>query len=354
MAPRDNLSSSNPLEVSMTSSPLVLAADVGGTNTKLALARVEARRATIVKRCIYPSPEYATLELAVGEFLSQTDTAPLAAGIAAACIAVAGPVEGGRARFTNLAWRIEEAELADRLAIPRLRVINDFSAAALGLELLGPDDFLTLQEGTRVEGAQRVIVGAGTGLGVGVLAWAGNGYRVMPSEGGHADFAPVDALQDELLCFLRSKYGRVSYERVVSGRGLPRILEFLKTVAPPHPTAELLHALEGGHPARAISEFALSGRDPVAQRALEIFVSAYGAFAGNMALITLAHGGVYIAGGIAPRIAAKMQDGSFIQAFSAKGRFKRVLDTMPVRVVLNDQVGLLGAIAEAQRLAIEG
>jgi glucokinase len=337
----------------MRLSPLVLGADVGGTNTKLALARIEEGLPLVVKRAILPSTAYATLELAIEAFLRDDGAAPEAA-IDAACIAVAGPVEGGRAHFTNLAWRIDEAELADHLAIPRLDVINDFSAAALGIPLLRADDLLTLQAGAPVEHAQRVVIGAGTGLGVGVLAWAGSCYRVLPSEGGHVDFAPIDPLQDELLGYLRSKYGRVSYERVVSGRGLGRIFEFLKTLAPPDPTHALLKALEGGDPARSISEFALSGRDPVAVRALDIFVSAYGAFAGNMALVTLAHGGVYVAGGIAPRIAPKLTDGTFVRAFSAKGRFKRVLDTMPVHVIMNDQVGLLGALAEAQRLLEEG
>jgi glucokinase len=335
----------------MTVEPLLLAADVGGTNTKLALACSQGERPVVLKRMVLPSQRYPTLEAAIGEFLRESDAAGLAHPISAACIAVAGPVERGRAHFTNLTWRIDESELADHLGIHRLRVINDFSAAGLGVALLGSDDLLTLHAGTPVPHGQRVIVGAGTGLGVGVLAWSGGCYEVLPSEGGHSDFAPVDPLQDGLLGWLRGKHGRVSYERVVSGRGLTRILEFLRTLAPPDATPELLKALQGGHPARAISEFALTGRDPLAARALDVFVSVYGAFAGNIALVTLAHGGVYVAGGIAPRIAAKLTDGTFMRAFLEKGRFKRVLDAMPVHVVMNDQVGLLGALAEAQRLA---
>jgi glucokinase len=330
---------------------VVLAADVGGTNTKIALAQCRAARCTIIKRNIYPSRTYARLEDVVDAFLREADVAPHASHVAAACLAVAGPVENGGARLTNLPWHIDELELARRFSFGRASVINDFAAAGHGIDQLAESDLLTLQSGTALPDADRIVIGAGTGLGVAWLVCSGERYEVHPSEGGHADFAPVDALQDELLLYLRRQFGRVSYERVLSGSGLMRIFSFLKERGPEQPTPALLEAISHGEPARAITEFALAGRDALAGRALDVFASAYGAFAGNMALTGLAHGGIYVAGGIAPKIAAKLQDGTFMRAFTDKGRFQAMLAAIPVKVVMNDQVGLLGAVAEAARLA---
>jgi glucokinase len=197
----------------------------------------------------------------------------------------------------------------------------------------------------------RLIIGAGTGLGVGVLTWQEDGYAVHPSEAGHSDFAPVDRQQDLLLAHLRRSFGRVSYERVVSGPGLMRIFSFLQEAGDGVPSRQLLDATrKRNDTAELIAEFAISRVDPVAVKALDLFVAVYGAFAGNMALVTLARGGVYIAGGIAPKIAAKLRDGAFMRAFTSKGRFSDLLASMPVHVVKNPQVGLLGAIREAGRL----
>jgi glucokinase len=329
---------------------VVLAADVGGTNTKLALGRPAAGRCTIVEQRGYSSGAYASFELAVEAFLREPDVAPHAAQVRAACFAVAGPVEDGCAQLTNLSWRIDEAALARHFGIPHVKVINDFAAAGLGIDELAQADLLTLQAGGPVAGAHRVIVGAGTGLGIALLMSEGGCYRVHSSEGGHSDFAPIDALQDELLRELRGEFGHVSAERVVSGPGLPRIVDFLAGRGAT-PGADLLNAMAQGNAAGAITEFALAKRDPVAEQALDVFVSAYGAFAGNAALMALAHGGVYVAGGIAPKIAAKLPDGTFMRAFTAKGRFRGLLETIPVKVVLNEHIGLLGAAAEAARLA---
>jgi glucokinase len=186
---------------------------------------------------------------------------------------------------------------------------------------------------------------------VAILDWDATYYEVHPSEAGHCDFAPVDELQDRLLVHLRRQYPRVSYERVLSGAGLVRILTFLQESGGGAPSDMLREALANDSGARAITELGLANQDALAAQALDLFVSAYGAFAGNMALATLARGGVYIAGGIAPKIAAKLEDGSFIRAFTAKGRFKAVLETLPVHVVMNDQVGLYGALADAGRIA---
>jgi glucokinase len=328
---------------------IVLAADVGGTHAKLALARFHGGALAVIKREAYPSRAYATLELVVEAFLREPEVNPYVGGIAAACFAVAGPVEQGRARLTNLTWRIDEAVLERHFLIPRMSVINDFAAAGLGIDHLGSSDVLRLQEGTAAARADRVVIGAGTGLGVAWLTWREGGYAVHPSEGGHADFAPVDAVQDELLMNLRREFGRVSYERVLSGPGLPRIYDFLQQRS----ATARAQALDTPtrDPAGIIAELALGKRDELAVRALDIFVSVYGAFAGNMALLALAHGGVYVAGGIAPKIAAKLGDGTFMRAFTAKGRLSTLLETIPVKVVMDEHVGLLGALAEAARIA---
>lgn len=326
---------------------LVLGADVGGTNTKIALARLAGGKPVIVEREVFKSQEHAALESVIDTFLKSPGVAPHAGAITGACFAVAGPVEHGRARLTNLPWQPDERVIAHRFGFPRVRIINDFAAAGRGVEHLAPEDLLTLQSGRPEVRASRVIVGAGTGLGVALLDWDENGFEVHSSEAGHTDFAPVDALQVELLAHLRSEFSRVSYERVICGSGLARILEFIAKTGGVTPSAELRQAMQQGDPANAISEFALAGRDDAAVRALEIFVCAYGSFAGNMALVVLAHGGVYLAGGIAPKIVAKLTDGAFMRAFTNKGRFRSILETMPVHVVMNDHVGLYGALAEA-------
>jgi glucokinase len=328
---------------------LVFGADVGGTNAKLALARFESDSPVLVERKIYPSARYPALEPIIEAFLAERGVASHIDEIHGACIAVAGPVVDGRGRLTNLPWEVDERAIGQRFGFGATRVINDFAAAGLGIAHLSSDDLLTLQPGTAIERAQRVIVGAGTGLGVALLDWDGTYYEVHPSEAGHCDFGPVDELQDRLLAHLRTQYRRVSYERVVSGSGLVRIFEFLEQDSAATRSSALKEAIAKANAAPAITDFALSARDALAVKALELFVCAYGSFAGNMALATLARGGVYVAGGIAPRIAAKLRDGAFIRAFTAKGRFGGLLESIPVHVVMNDQVGLYGALAEAGR-----
>lgn len=329
---------------------LVLGADVGGTNTKIALADFQSGRPSIIRRDLYPSRDYATLESIVEQFVREAAADAHVPAIAGACFAVAGPVERGRARLTNLTWQLDEANLAARFGFAT-RIINDFAAAGLGIEHLAASDLTTLQAGSPIERAQRVVVGAGTGLGVALLDCDEGGYEVLASEGGHADFAPIDDVQDELLSHLRQQFGHVSWERVVSGGGLPRILAFLAATGRDQPTQALRDAMETRDPAEAITEFALRRLDEAAARALDIFTAAYGAFAGNMALVTLAHGGLYVAGGIAPKISAKLEDGTFIRAFAAKGRFRKLLETIPVHIVMNEHLGLYGALAEAARIA---
>jgi glucokinase len=329
----------------------LLAADVGGTKATLGLGEAGSARTVLAQR-VYPCRDHVGLGSIVTDFLGRPEVVAHGPRIVAACFSVAGPVTGNSSTLTNLGWKVEGAALEREFALPAVRLINDFTAAAQGIAQLTEAELETLQTGEPVERGTRLVIGAGTGLGVGLLTWEGNGYVAHPSEAGHADFAPVDELQDRLLGNLRHTFGRVSYERVVSGPGLMRIFSFLQEAGAGMPSRQLLDASKTRQDAaELIAEFGAAKLDPLAVRALDLFVAAYGAFAGNMALATLARGGVYISGGIAPKIAAKLREGSFMRAFVHKDRFSDLLATIPVRVVMNPHVGLFGALLEAQSLA---
>jgi len=329
----------------------LLAADVGGTNVALALAAAGAGRPAIVAQRLYACQAFGGLQPILADFLQQPSVAKHRGAIAAACFSVAGPVAGNSTTLSNLGWKISGNTLAAELRLPEVRLTNDFAAAGLGINRLNANEIETLQAGRPVARAARLVIGAGTGLGVGLLTWQDDGYVVHASEAGHADFAPVDELQDKLLAHLRRTYGRVSCERVISGPGLMRIFSFLQETGAGIPSKQLRDADKTRQDtAELIAEFALARLDPLAVRALDLFVAAYGAFAGNLALATLAYGGVYIAGGIAPKIAPKLKEGAFLRAFAAKGHFSELLAAMPVHVVMNPQVGLYGALLEAERM----
>lgn len=322
-----------------------LAGDIGGTKTLLRL--FEAGGGVLAERR-FDSAAYASLNQVVAAFLSDFPYLSLAA----ACFGVAGPVEGGRANITNLSWQIDEASIAAEFRIPQVRLVNDFQAVAYGIEALENRDMATLQTGVPQEGGVRAVIGAGTGLGEGFMVWQGGHYEAFPSEGSHADFAPTDALQVELLRHLAAHYGHVSYERLLSGPGLVNIFEFLCDSLGQQATAALQSAMQAGDPAAAISDCALRGEDRLAVSALDLFARIYGAEAGNLALKVLARGGVYIAGGIAPHIMGKLEDSEFLRAFADKGRFAGLLGEIPVHVVLNHKVGLLGAARMAERIVL--
>ena len=328
----------------------LLAADVGGTKTAIALAAAGAPP-RILAQDVLPSQRYRRLEDIIAEFLDGARAAVPGVSIGGACFAVAGPVSGDTATLTNLGWQVESRAVASEFGLGKVTFINDFAAAARGIEHLGPADVETLQSGRPQARGVRLVIGAGTGLGTGVMTWHESGYAVHPSEGGHADFAPIDETQDRLLQHLRRELGRVSYERVVSGPGLMRIFGFLQEAGAGVPSQQFLEA-SGKQPdtASLIAEFAAARLDPLAVRALDIFVSAYGAYAGNMALAVLAHGGVFLAGGIAPKILPKLKEGGFMRAFTDKGRFSGLLAEIPVHVIMNPQLGLYGALLEANSL----
>lgn len=321
-----------------------LAGDIGGTKTLLRLSTTNSAEPLLQKS--YPCVGYAGLAEMLDEFLREAG----ADEIAAACLALAGPVSGRRVKLTNLPWEVDADALAARFAIPRISLINDFESVGHGVAAMKPADLLTLQAGEARAQGTRVVTGAGTGLGVAWLTWQGEGYAVHPSEGGHMDFAPVDAIQYALLQYLQQRYGHVSCERLVSGPGLVAIMEFLRDTGRSAPSVQLAAAMAEGDAAAAIARFAQQESEPAACMALDLFVRIYGAFVGNLALAVLPRGGIYIAGGIAAKISGIMRQGAFMRAFLDKGRYAELLATLPVHIVTNPRIGLLGADLVARRM----
>jgi len=355
---------------------MILAGDIGGTKTNLALYDWTTERVEPVREDSFHSADYKTLEEIVEEFLSAPPTKPpveddpvaesdvetgAEAGkkpdlppeplkLTAACFGVAGPVIDNRCRTTNLPWVIEGAALAQRFDIPQVQLLNDLEATAHGILLLRPDELVVLNAGAPPKKKQALaLIAAGTGLGECILYWDGTRYRPMPSEGGHTDFAPNSDSEIELLRHLRGSYLHVSYERIVSGPGLHAIYEYLRDTKKNEPTW-LAEKIKVGNPAAEIAEAGLKGQAEIAKQALDLFASIYGAEAGNLALKALTLDGVYVAGGIAPKLLKKLQDGSFMRGFINKGRYKRLMGQIPVKVVTNDKTALLGAASVAAQL----
>jgi glucokinase len=324
---------------------VILAGDVGGTKTALALFEGRGRTLTVVREGVLPSQGFAGLADVIRQFLA--DGAP--AAIDAACVGVAGPVIDGRCTATNLPWVIEEADLAACLATRRVRLVNDLEASGHGILGLPRAALAPLQTGTARKG-NMALIAAGTGLGQVLLVWDGRRHRVIGSEGGHTDFAPRTDLETELLRFLRKEFGRVSYERVVSGPGLYNIYRFLLATDGSSEPEWLRSRMESGDPSAVVAEAALGRGDSRAVQALDLFVSIYGAEAGNLALKALALGGVFVGGGIAPKIRAKLEDGTFVAAFHDKGRLGEMMASIPVHLVLEPRAALLGAAAIARSL----
>ncbi len=325
---------------------IVLAGDVGGTNARLATVEMNGRTARIAQQTRYPSGDYPGLTPIVRSFCEGLASRP-----DRACFGIACPVVGDDCTAPNLPWTINARKLADEIAIPRSTIINDFVAVGYGVELLGPADLATLQEGSPMPQGPIALIGPGTGLGQGFLLWEGDHYRVLPSEGGHGDYAPHNKLQTDLLQFLGQQFGRVSWERLLSGAGMVNVYRYLlaSAAAPEQPA---VHAeMEKDDPAAVISRHGLAKTDCLSERALDLFCELLGAQAGNLALTVIATGGVYLAGGIAPRIAERLKSGPFLTAFRDKGRMAELLSRIPVHVIMNPNVGLLGAAAVAARLA---
>lgn len=330
----------------MSAAPL-LAVDVGGTHTRAQLAEIVAGIPRPCDERHYASGSHPDLTSILRDFLDTTGAHPRHA-----CIAVAGPINhhewGQSARVTNLPWTLDSRALAADLGLDSLQIINDFEAVGHGIAALQPDDLATLQPGEPRVGALRAALGAGTGLGQALLMPRGTGYDVIGTEGGHVDFAPQGDLQLALLRDLQAQFGHVSCERLLSGAGLAHIDTFLRR----HRSGAAALA-PAGDPAAAVSRAALAGSDPIAVEALREFVRIYGAQAGNLALACLPFGGLFIAGGIAPKILPALRNGDFLQAFLAKGRMEPLLRRIPVHVITHPAPGLLGAALYAARPALD-
>ena len=327
----------------------VLAGDVGGTNSRLAV--VENDRFEILAEETYPSADYDGIGRVIEEFRGAVD-----APFDAACFGIAGPVRGGRVNATNLPWVVDERSLAEELGVP-VAVMNDLEVAAWSLDVLRDDEVVTLYPGSGEHGeppaaGNRALIAAGTGLGQAGLFWDGSRHRPFATEGGHVDFAPGDELEWQLRNELAGQHGRVSWERVVSGPGLVTMHRFLcarKHEAAGCPVEELGEDDESAGP--AITRGAREGTCPACSETLERFCRLLGAEAGNLALKVLATGGVWVGGGIAPDILDELRDGPFVEAFLAKGRMRHVLEPIPVRVILFEKTALRGAARFAARLA---
>jgi glucokinase len=322
---------------------MLLAGDIGGTKTVLAFFSEEEGAHRPLVEETYPSANYASLEAIVAEFAGSHRRQ-----IQGACFGVAGPVHEGRVQVTNLPWLVDSGALSRTLGGAPVTLLNDLEAVAGAIPILEADDLATLQAGEPVPRGPIAVIAPGTGLGEAFLVWDGRRYHAYPSEGGHTDFAPTDATQIQLLQFLMTKYERVSYERVCSGIGVPNVYNGLRKmgVARPNP-AVARQVAEARDPTPAIFNAALSGACELCLETLQLFVTVLAAEAGNLALKVLATGGVYLGGGIPPRILAHLQSGAFTRSFSHKGRFSAMLSRMPVHVILQPKTALFGAAYRA-------
>ncbi len=316
----------------------VLAGDVGGTTTRLAFFNAGNGELSVVVEKHYPSSQYGSLTEIIKLFVEEHPLVP-----ERACFGIAGPVIDGKVITPNLPWSIDGSILARDLGLPTVKIINDLDANAYGIGVLKDEDMAVLNLGESNPTGTIAVISAGTGLGEALAYWDGACHRPLPSEAGHADFAPRSKLETELFLYLQAKYGRVSYERVVSGPGLINIYGFLRDVQQLPETASVVKAMQSGDPAIAITNSAMTGACAICSTTLDLFISIYGAEAGNAALRFLATGGVYIGGGIAPHIIEKLRGPDFMIAFTTKGRLSTVLESIPVKVILNDRTALLGS-----------
>jgi glucokinase len=328
----------------MQSTPTrVICGDIGGTKTRLAIYGVDGTRLHEEHEQTYASREYAEFEELLGEFLQVSDSPVRAA------FGIAGPVQGRVAQTTNLPWRIDADALQSKFGFQCCILLNDIEATATGLPALGEGDFFTLHAGTPNAIGNQAVVAAGTGLGEAGLFWDGRRYRPFSTEGGHASFSPGNEMEIALLKHLQQQYEHVSWERIVSGPGLVSLHGFLCQYRNATLPAWLQNEMRQGEAAAVISEAALGKRDGLCVEALDWFVRLYGAEAGNLALKVMSRGGLYLGGGIAPKIIPSLQNGGFLDGFFSKGRMRSLLEAMSVKVILNDRVALFGSALHASK-----
>ena len=325
---------------------MILAGDVGGTKTTLALFERRADDWALVREDTLPSHDFPSLEAAIARFLSEGPRV----SIAAACVGIAGPVVDGRCTTTNLPWVVDERLLASEIPAARARLINDLEATAHGIDALDEREFMVLQPGVTRAAGNLAVIAAGTGLGEAIVVGEGTARTVVATEGGHADFGPRGELEEDLLRHLRKEFGRVSCERVLSGPGLVNVYRFLRDTGVAGESAQVAAMMRERDPAAVVTEFGMRAADRLCEMALNVFVSVYGAEAGNLALKALAVRGVVVAGGIAPRIAPVLAAGGFISAFRDKGRLASLMESISVRVALNPKTALLGAARVARAM----
>lgn len=331
---------------------MFLAGDIGGTKTALALFSADGGPREPARQAVYPSREFDCLDDIVAKFLSGTKADSDVDGVTAAAFGVAGPVIDDRAKITNLSWHVSRQTLANLLKLEndRVRLLNDLEATANAVPWLRDEDVQTLHAGLPVPHAPIAVIAPGTGLGQAYLTWDGSEYRPHASEGGHVDFAPCDQLQLDLLNYLYTQFSHVSFERVVSGQGIPSIYGFLRdTGRAAEPAGLAAEIAQAEDPTPVIMSH--TGDAEICQQTLEVFVAILGAKSGNVALSLMARGGVFLAGGIPPRILPSLQADGFLEPFFSKGRFRDMMAQIPLHVVTNPRTALLGASYAA--LALE-
>jgi glucokinase len=324
---------------------LILAGDIGATKTNLGYFVLKGNILTSGKMCNFLNVNYPDFKSILKSLMKDHPEK-----VHAACFGIAGPITNGVCRTTNLPWRVDASKLKLLLGIPSVALINDMEATAYGIQALPKTAFAVLNPGRPQPQGNIAVIAAGTGLGEGMLFWDGHQYRAVASEGGHADFAPRNALELDFCKYLWDKFGHSSYERVLSGPGFLNIYDFLKKRNPSQEPTWLKKELTESDRSIVITRYALTGHNQLCVKTLDLFCSIYGAEAGNLGLKVLARGGVYLGGGIAPKIIAKLQDGVFKRAFLAKGRFSKMLSQIPVRVILEEKTALYGAAIQALRI----
>ncbi len=320
----------------------ILAGDIGGTKTNLAIIRLtagtEGERLTVEREARFLSEDHASLGAMIGEFLGVDPPTLACAGFG-----VPGPVKDGKVQLTNLSWGVDATEVAEEFHFPAVEVLNDVAANAYGISELQSTGFAVVQEGDSGALGNRCVVSPGTGLGEAGLFWDGHKHKVWACEGGHAGFAPTNGLEVDLFNYLEKLHGHVSTERVVSGKGMMNIYRFLRDTGLGKEKDEVRQAMETEDPGKVLSQFGNSGECPMCAQTLEIFSTCLAVEAGNMALKSMATGGVFLGGGIPAKMLSHLRSESFLQSFSDKGRMRGLMQSIPVRVILNDHAALLGA-----------
>jgi len=317
---------------------IILAGDIGGTKTNLGLFLKGKERPVPTVIETFSSQNAPNLEHIIRQFLEIHPTS-----VTHACFGIAGPVVNGTSKTTNLPWNISEDRIKKQFNFHHVKLINDLTATAMAIPLLNSDEFFPLNQAEPIKDQNLALIAPGTGLGIAMLIYHNDRYLPIPSEGGHADFAPNNETEDELWRYLHQHYGHVSIERVVSGSGLVNIYRWLKDSDRLNEPNGLRQKLKEMDPAKTITEAALAKKDVGCVKALNMFVSIFGAVAGNLALTGMTTGGVYLGGGIPPKILSKLKEDIFMEAFTNKGRFKELLENIPVKVILNDKAALIGA-----------